>query len=99
MAAACLYNDCDEASVAWALARLGPQPFASMQQAPRKIGWRSKPSTYAVCTNDRAVHPGLQRILARRCGAAVEWPTDHSPFLCRPELVTALVAGLALGAP
>jgi hypothetical protein len=70
--------------------------LGSLQQTPTSIGWRKKPSTYAVCTDDLTVHPSLQRILARRCTATVEWPTDHSPFLSRPDLVADLIAGLAL---
>ena len=95
-AAACLYNGCDPGTTAWAVAQLGPQSLASLQQTPTSVGWRTKPSTYAVCADDLTVHPSLQRILARRCTATVEWPTDHSPFLSRPELVAELIAGLAL---
>ncbi len=94
-AAACLYNDCDPETVAWALARLGPQPIVTLQDAPTQAAWRTKPSTYVVCLDDMAVHPDLQRIMARRCGSALEWPTDHSPFLCRPDLVATLLADLA----
>ena len=89
--AQCLYNHCDERTVAWALDRLGPQPLVTLQQEPAAIAWRSRPSTYAVCNDDMAVHPDLQRIMAQRCGSVVEWPTDHSPFLCRPDLVTGLL--------
>jgi pimeloyl-ACP methyl ester carboxylesterase len=98
VAAACFYNDCDEATVAWALDRLGPQPQVTLAQSPEAVAWRSKASTYAVCTHDMAVHPCLQRILAARCGAVVDWPTSHSPFLSRPDLVAGLLTGLA-GAP
>jgi pimeloyl-ACP methyl ester carboxylesterase len=94
-AAECLYNDCDADTVAWALARLGPQPLITLQGTPKVAAWRTKPSTYVVCADDMAVHPELQRIMARRCGSAVEWPTDHSPFLCRPDLVAGLLADLA----
>jgi pimeloyl-ACP methyl ester carboxylesterase len=91
IAAAAFYNDCDEATVSWALARLGPQPLATMQQEPTAIAWRVRPSTYVVCTDDMAIHPDLQRLLARRCTATVEWETSHSPFLSRPDLVTDLL--------
>ncbi len=47
-----------------------------------------------VCANDQALHPVLQRILARRCITAVEWPTGHAPFLSRPDLLTGLLSGL-----
>jgi hypothetical protein len=80
--------------VSWAVSRLGPQPRVTLQQAPNAVAWRAKQSTYVVCTDDMAVHPGLQRIMARRCGSAVEWPTGHSPFLCRPDLVARLLTDI-----
>jgi pimeloyl-ACP methyl ester carboxylesterase len=95
VALACFYQDCDPATAAWAIARLGPQPLTSHQQQPYAVAWRTKPSTYVVCANDQAIHPGLQRILARRCLTTVEWPTGHTPFLSRPDLVAALLADLA----
>jgi pimeloyl-ACP methyl ester carboxylesterase len=95
IAATCFFNDCDDDTAAWALDRLGPQPQITLAQAPEAVAWRKTPSTYAVCADDMAVHPGLQRILARRCGSVTEWPTGHSPFLSRPDLVAALVARLA----
>jgi len=97
-AIAALYNDCDAESIEWALARLGPQPLITFQQAPVALAWRSKPSTYAVCAQDEAIHPELQRVMARRCSTSVEWPTGHSPFLCRPELVVDLLRELAQSA-
>lgn len=94
-AAECLYNDCDADTVAWALTHLGPQPLITLQETPKLAAWRTKPSTYVVCVDDMAVHPDLQRIMARRCGSLIEWPTDHSPFLCRPDLVAGLLEDLA----
>ena len=94
-AAECFYNHCDADTVAWALARLGPQPLSTLQGTPKIAAWRTKPSTYVVSVDDMAVHPELQRIMARRCGSVIEWPTDHSPFLCRPELVSGLLVELA----
>jgi len=95
IAAQCLYNDCDDATVAWALDRLGPHPLGNLQQTPARIAWRTKPSTYAVCANDLVVHPDLERILAKRCSSLVEWPTGHSPYLSDPDRVAALVAEVA----
>jgi pimeloyl-ACP methyl ester carboxylesterase len=97
VAAKCLYSDCDDATVSWALNLLGPQPLGNLQQAPSSIAWRTKPSTYAVCADDLVVHPDLQRILAKRCTSVVEWPTGHSPFLSDPECVVALVTEVARG--
>jgi pimeloyl-ACP methyl ester carboxylesterase len=93
-----LYNHCDRESIDLALARLGPQPLATFQQTPDAVAWRTRPATYVVCTDDRAIHPDLQRILARRCGTSTEWDTDHSPFLSRPDLVIELLRDRAQAA-
>ena len=95
LAAACLYNECDAATAAWAVARLGPQPLVTLQQTPLAVAWLSRSSTYAVCANDLAIHPGLQRIMAARCTRVVEWESDHSPFLSHPDLVVRLLAAAA----
>jgi pimeloyl-ACP methyl ester carboxylesterase len=91
----CLYNDCDVETVAWALDRLGPHPMAALQQSPTCVAWHSKPSTYVVCGEDMAIHPELQRILAKRCTASVEWDSGHSPFLSRPEALADLLGELS----
>lgn len=90
-----LYNDCDPDTVEWAVAELGPQPMGNLAQSPDAVAWRERPSTYVVCTDDMIVHPGLQQFLAGRCTQTREWPTSHSPFLSRPELVSELLAELA----
>ncbi len=89
------YNDCHPSVAAEAAARLTPQPMANLGQSPARIAWRDRPSTYAICTLDHAVHPDLQRILAERCTDQVEWASDHSPFLSHPDLVIDLLADLA----
>jgi pimeloyl-ACP methyl ester carboxylesterase len=99
VARACLYHDCAPATADWAIARLGPQPLISLRQQPWAVAWRTKPSTYVVCANDQAIHPVLQRILARRCITGVEWPTGHAPFLSRPDLLAGLLAGLVVRPP
>jgi hypothetical protein len=71
---------------------LGPQLKASLSQSPRLVAWRDRSSTYAVCAQDNAVHPDLQRILARRCTRTVEWASGHSPFLSHPDWVADLLA-------
>ena len=90
------YADCASDVAERAAAALGPESMTGFAQTPRALAWRERPSTYAVCTEDRAVHPALQRNLARRCDEVVEWPTSHSPFLSRPELVAALLVDLAV---
>lgn len=93
-AATCLYQDCGPEDVAWAMARVGPQPMLNLAQEPAAVAWRRTPSTYVVCADDQTIHPDLQRILACRCTTSVEWATGHSPFLSRPEQVHALLRSL-----
>jgi pimeloyl-ACP methyl ester carboxylesterase len=90
-----LYADCAPDDAARAVARLGPQAMAELRGVATRAAWHDLPSTYVVCTQDRAVGPGLQRVLARRCTRTIEWPTSHSPFLSRPDLVADLLVELA----
>ena len=90
-----LYADCTTDDAAKAVDRLGPQPIATLRGVVTQAAWHDIPSTYVVCSEDRAVGPGLQRVLARRCTRTIEWPTSHSPFLSRPELVADLLIELA----
>lgn len=93
---ASLYHDCDPVDVEWAAVRMRPQRPEGFLQPVALPAWRKVPSTYAICTQDQAVYPRLQRRMAARAGAeVVEWPTGHSPFACRPDLVAGLLAGLS----
>jgi pimeloyl-ACP methyl ester carboxylesterase len=81
------YGDSDDATVAAAIARLRPLRFDVDTHVAGEPAWKSIPSTYVVCTNDRALPPELQRAMAANADTVVEWPTDHSPFLTRPAEV------------
>ena len=89
------YHDCAADDVASALERLRPMQLACLTAPVGPPAWRAKPSTYVVCTEDRAVHPELQRVMAKRCTESVDFPTAHSPFLNRPDLVADLLVDLA----
>jgi pimeloyl-ACP methyl ester carboxylesterase len=91
-ATARFYHDCDEAVAAWAVANLRPQPVTWMLQRPLAVAWRERPSTYVVCSDDRAIPADLQRAWAKRCTASVEWDSGHSPFLSHPAWVSDLLA-------
>jgi pimeloyl-ACP methyl ester carboxylesterase len=89
------YGDASDRDVERALARLEPEPGIAFAQPPDRIAWRDRPSTYVVCTDDQAILRPLQMQMARHATETVEWPTSHSPFLSRPELVVELLAELA----
>ncbi len=97
-AGAIFYADCDPDLVPTFVARLVPESGAGFDQSPRSIAWHDTPSTFAICTADRAIPPSLQRNLAARCTDTVEWPTSHSPFVSRPDLVVELLADRARSA-
>lgn len=94
-AADVLYHDCSPHDVARALALLSAQRMDSLQTPATAAAWRDIPTTYALCTADRAIPAALQRSFAVRASEVVEWPTSHSPFFSRPELVTTLLADRA----
>ena len=94
-AAEIFYHDCDRADIDAAIARLRPIAMACVTTPTTSPAWRVKPSTYVVCTEDRGLHPAMQRHLAKRCTNTVEWPTAHSPFLNRPDLVASVLTKLA----
>ncbi|MGZ4763375.1 MAG: alpha/beta fold hydrolase [Ilumatobacteraceae bacterium] len=97
LAAPIFYNDCTAETASWAIAQLGRQRMANFSDQPSAIAWLDRPSTYVTCRDDNAVHPDLQRILARRATTSIEWPTGHTPFLSQPQLVSELLLDIAAG--
>jgi pimeloyl-ACP methyl ester carboxylesterase len=87
-----LYGDAPADVAAAAAARLRPVHRTVFRGVPEAIAWRTVPSTYVVCTADQAVHPELQRAMARRATRTVEWPSGHSPAASRPEQLADLIA-------
>jgi pimeloyl-ACP methyl ester carboxylesterase len=54
--------------------------------------WRSKPSFYAVSTEDRTIHPDLERFMAKRMGAkTIEVKASHLSLISHPEEITRLI--------
>lgn len=60
-----------------------------------RVGWDGVPSTYVVCTEDRAIRPSAQRTWAQQATRALERPWDHSPGVSHPDAVADLLAGIA----
>ncbi|TWF50044.1 alpha/beta fold hydrolase [Neorhizobium alkalisoli] len=54
--------------------------------------WRSKPSFYAVSSEDRTINPDLERFLAKRMGAkTIELKASHLSLISRPHEVAELI--------
>ena len=54
--------------------------------------WRSKPSFYAVSTEDRTINPDLERFMAKRMGATtIEVKASHLSLISHPNEITQLI--------
>ena len=88
------YHDCDPVDAEQAVARLRPMLMADFPHLDDPA-WKSIPSTYVICSSDRALNPKAQRAFAKRATHQHEWDVAHSPFLNKPELAVELLAELA----
>ena len=54
--------------------------------------WRSKPSYYAVSTEDRTINPDLERFMAKRMGAkTIEVKASHLSLISQPDAIARLI--------
>ena len=54
--------------------------------------WRTKPSFYAISTDDRTINPDLQRFMAKRMGAkTVEVEASHVSLISHPDVIANLI--------
>src|SRR5215510_5007422 len=70
------------------------QPFhrALLTGKTTQAAWRSKPSFYAVSTQDRTINPDLQRFMAKRMGATtIEVNASHVSLISHPQEITDLI--------
>lgn len=64
-----------------------------------QAAWRSKPSFYAVSTEDRTINPDLQRFMAKRMGSTtIEIKASHLALISHPQEVADLIL-VAAGRP
>lgn len=92
------YQDCPDAAVAYATARLSPQPIAP-QSTPLTVtdSLRALPKSYIRCLRDAAIPPEFQAELSR------EWPElsvhemdcGHSPFFAQPARLADILHKIA----
>jgi hypothetical protein len=75
------YGRCNQAVVNASIARLSPQPMATMTQEVTGSPRDTISSTYVLCSQDQAVHPEHQKIMSQLCNNVITLDTDHSPFV------------------
>ena len=57
-----------------------------------RAAWRSKPSWYAVSTEDRTIDPDLERFMAKRMGAAtIEVKASHLSLISQPDTIAKMI--------
>ncbi|PTE10881.1 alpha/beta fold hydrolase [Mesorhizobium helmanticense] len=70
------------------------EPFhkALLTGKTTQAAWRSKPSFYAVSTEDRTINPDLERFMAKRMGAkTIEVKSSHLSLISHPDEITNLI--------
>jgi pimeloyl-ACP methyl ester carboxylesterase len=70
------------------------EPFHKALLAGRTThaAWRSKPSYYAVSTEDRTINPDLERFMAKRMGAkTIEVKSSHVSMISHPGVIADLI--------
>jgi pimeloyl-ACP methyl ester carboxylesterase len=70
------------------------QPFQKSLLTGRttQAAWRSKPSFYAVSTEDRTINPDLERFMTERMGAkTIEVKASHVSMISHPDEITRLI--------
>ncbi len=80
----------DKARVLYAV----QEPFkrALLADKTTHAAWRTKPSWYAVSTEDRTINPDLERFMAKRMGAkTIEVKASHLSLISQPETIAALI--------
>lgn len=90
LARGALYQDCDEELAGWALDNLSTQTLASFR-SPRTSNDVTVPRRYVVCSQDHAIDPSTQAVMASRCSDVVVTASGHSPFFSRPGTLADLI--------
>ncbi|KAI1097139.1 alpha/beta-hydrolase [Jackrogersella minutella] len=92
-----MYTDLPEDEAAYWAERVVFQSNAVKETPMKRCAYTYVPSTYVVCTEDKALPPHVQEMFARLAGAVVEKiDSGHSPMLSKPDEVVALLEEAAV---
>jgi pimeloyl-ACP methyl ester carboxylesterase len=85
-------GDLPEAKARVLYAVQGPFDRRLLAGKTMHAAWRTKPSWYAVSTEDRTIDPDLERFMAKRMGAkTIEVKASHLSLISRPDTITELI--------
>lgn len=85
-------GDLPEAKAKVLYAVQAPFQKALLAGKTTNAAWRSKPSFYAVSTEDRTIDPDLERFMAKRMGAkTIELKSSHVSMISHPDEIAGLI--------
>lgn len=95
--------DASVGCAAYAKSKFTPQPLAPITTpaALDHLVLESISRCYILCSQDRAIEPSLQRLMAIRanCPIVQELASGHCPFISRPQLLSSTIHRLANDQP
>ena len=85
-------QDLPAAQTAVMTATQGPIKASAFEDRTTVSAWKTKPSWYLLATEDRMIHPDVQRATAKRIGAQLnELHTSHVPQQSQPAEVAKVI--------
>jgi pimeloyl-ACP methyl ester carboxylesterase len=70
----------------------GPIKASAFEDKTTVSSWKTKPSWYLLASEDRMIHPDVQRAAAKRIGATLaEVKSSHVPQQSQPTQVAAVI--------
>ena len=95
-----LYADLDDEQAAFAVGLLINQTMRSFVDRVTGAGWKSIPTSYLICDDDKAIPPTMQAEMARGAQATVHHlASSHSPYLSRPAELATLLRDIVSSTP
>ncbi|KAJ5800632.1 uncharacterized protein N7518_002700 [Penicillium psychrosexuale] len=90
------YNDLTPAQIETCLADIKPHSYQTMHSPCTYAAWRDVPSTYMYCLQDAAIPIEIQKGMVEGTAGGYDIKTEtvdasHSPFLSKPDEVTAAI--------
>jgi pimeloyl-ACP methyl ester carboxylesterase len=85
-------HDLSEDEAALLAATQKPIAAAIFGEAIKAVAWKMIPSWYVVSAQDQAIHPDLERFMAKRMNAhTIEINASHVGFLSQPKAIVKII--------